>query len=76
MVPIVNKTELEAVSVEGDNTCTMLKADGTLKEDLKLPADDEELSAEIKKALDEGKEVHVTIIAACGQEKIVSMRTK
>ena len=76
MIPVVTKVELNAISVEADGTCTCLKDDGSLKEDVKLPADDEELSNEVKRLIDEGKDVWVSIISACGQEKIISTRTK
>ena len=76
MVPIVNKLEYEIIDVTDDNFATLQLGDGTLKENLKMPADTPELVDTIKKSLDDGRETYVTVVNACGEEKIVETRTK
>jgi translation elongation factor IF5A len=76
--PIVNKDEFEVADVAADDFVSLIKKDGSLKEDLKLPTD-EELRAELRKLWDENNEksqVFFTVIRACGNEKIMSGRCK
>lgn len=78
-IPNVTKIEYECVDVNDDDEFTSLvKPDGTLKTDLKLPVDDEELYAELRKIWDNrgDSEVYFSVISACGKEKIVSGRKK
>lgn len=77
-VPIVNKVELEVADINEDDFVSLIQNDGTLKENLKLPVADEELYNELKKVWDErgDQTVLFSIISACGNEKIVSARTK
>jgi hypothetical protein len=61
-----------------EKECAFLLDDGSLREGFKLPADEPELLAEISKAWAEtgGSGVMVTVIKACGQEKIIAVRVK
>jgi len=52
---------------------------GNLKEDLNLPEetdDDQELTAKIRAAFDDGREVRVTVLCAMGIEKITDFTDK
>lgn len=40
-IPNVNKNELEAADVDEDEFVALIQADGSLKQDLKLPVEDE-----------------------------------
>jgi translation initiation factor 5A len=42
-VPIVEKVELEVADIAEDNFVSLILPDSTLKQDLKLPMEDEEL---------------------------------
>lgn len=68
-IPNVNKTELEAADIDEDGFVSLIQNDGSLKEDLKLPIEDEELYAELKKIWDErgDNSVLYTIQSACGK---------
>ena len=77
-VPIVNKAEYEVADVSGDGFVSLILGDGSLKEDLKLP-EEEELNRELSKIWEENNEkaqVYFTVISAVGKEKIVSGRIK
>lgn len=41
-----------------------------------MPEDDKELCAQIEANLDEERTTFVTVVSACGQEKIVETRIK
>ena len=78
-VPIVSKKEYQVMNVDG-NDISLLLDDGGLKEDLQLPADEEELCENIRKgwisAQANKRDLYVSVIAACGQEKIIECREK
>lgn len=61
---------------EGDSVI-MVHRDGSLKKDLKLPADDEEIYKELKKVWEarENRTVYFTVMSAVGKGKIISART-
>lgn len=73
-VPFVKKIELPMIDIADDGFVTLLLENGETKEDLKLPADEAELSEKIKEEFQSGKDLLVTIINAMGLEKIVSYR--
>jgi translation initiation factor 5A len=77
-VPIVTKKEYEVADVSEDEFASLINDDGSLKENLKLPKEDEEVYNELRKCWDEKGEssCFFTVISACGQEKIISARTK
>ena len=77
-VPIVKKTELEVADISEDDFVSLILPDSSLKEDLKLPAD-AELSEDLKNCWESNNDscqVFFTVLEACGQEKIISSRTK
>ena len=78
-VPIINKVELEVADInEDDDFVSCILDDGSLKEDLKLPTDDEDCYKELKKIWESrgDKSVWFTLLKACGKEKYISARTK
>merc|ERR1712054_337271 len=63
-VPVVNREEYTVMDIADDGMLSLLREDGTTKEDLKMPAgtdDDEKLAHEIRKDFDGGKTVIVTV---------------
>lgn len=57
---------------------SLLTDDGTTKDDLDLPTSEnvvDEVGQQIQDDFNEGKTVIVTVIEACGQEKIISAKT-
>ena len=77
-VPIVSKVEYEVADIDEDHFVSAILEDGDLKMDLKLPTDDEETFKNLNKIWEErgDKQVHFTILRACGQEKYISGRYK
>ena len=75
-VPIVVRTEYSLIDIADDGFVTLMKEDGSTKEDLKLPTDEEskEMVEKIKADFAAGKDLIIGAIAACGQEKIVAFR--
>ena len=76
-VPNVTKTEYEVADIDEEGFVSLILEDGSLKQDLKLPKD-EDLNAELQKMWDERGDaaVHFTMIAACGQQKLIAGRKK
>ena len=75
--PVLVKTEYTVVNIEEDGFVHLMNEAGEIKEDLKLPEDDwlADENKRIKKIFEDGKrECLVTVFAAMGQEKIVSVR--
>lgn len=71
--PNVTKTELQLISCD-DGYLTLMDDEGEMREDLKMPDDDEELADKIKSNLDNDKESLVTVLKAMGQEKVIACR--
>lgn len=77
-IPIVNKKEYEIADISADGFVSAILDDGSLKEDLKLPLDDPDISNELQKVWDNRGEnlVYFTLISACGKEKYIAARVK
>jgi translation initiation factor 5A len=72
-VPNVSRTDYQFVDVDDDGFLSLLDDDGTPRDDLKLP-NNEELKKEIKKKRDDGDEFYVTILKACGEEMPIAVK--
>ncbi|GBE60513.1 translation elongation factor IF5A [Babesia ovata] len=77
-VPHVKRTEYQLISVDDDGFVSLLNPDGTCKDDLQLPRDNDggfdEVSKQIQSLVASGKEVLVTVLSAVGQEKIIQCK--
>ena len=76
-MPILKRSEWQAISVDGDGYCTLMDIKGNTRADLKLPDQtdgDNSTSDRIKEGLDAGREVLVTVLSAMGIEKIESAK--
>jgi translation initiation factor 5A len=76
MAPLVHTSSRLLVDVQ-DGFCFLMDDNGDTREDLKLPSTkcaDPTLSANIQKALDDGKEVYVTITKVLDEEAITSFK--
>lgn len=68
---------MEVADISDDNFVSLVLANASLKEDLKLPNDKKE-AKKLRDVYEQNKDtcsVYFTIIKACGQEKIISVRT-
>merc|ERR1719506_3633772 len=83
-VPFVKREEYTLMDIGGDGTVSLLDADGNSKEDLNLPTivkvgeatdADKKVAEQMQADLDAGKSVTVIVLKACGEEKIVDIRS-
>lgn len=76
LVPNISRANYTVITVDETGYLTLMDAQGATKQDLKLPdetEEDQKLSDRIKAALDEGKEISVTVMSAMNTEKVVEM---
>ncbi len=76
--PVVTKVEYEVADINTDGFVSLIEKDNTLKENIKLPAD-QDLREMLGKCWEENNndcQVYFTLIAACGQYKFIACRTK
>jgi translation initiation factor 5A len=77
-IPIIRRVEWLVISVDGEGFLTIMDSKtGTTRSDLKLPdetEDDAELCKKLLAAIEEGKEINVTVLAAMGIEKIIEFK--
>merc|ERR1712232_153757 len=68
-VPNVTRTDYQFTDITDDDFVELMEDDGTLKADLKIP--DDAVGAEIKAKHEAQESFLVTVLAACGEERIV-----
>ena len=74
-VPNITKIELELISIDQNNFCTVLTEDGEYREDLKLPKEEDNMWVKsLKETFENGKNILVTILNVLGQDHIISFR--
>lgn len=72
-VPVVTRTEFQAISISNDGFLTLMDDNAETREDLKMPKEDS-LAAEIQKKLDSGDGCMVTVLKAMGEECVVAVK--
>ncbi|KAG8215264.1 eukaryotic elongation factor 5A hypusine, DNA-binding OB fold-domain-containing protein [Butyriboletus roseoflavus] len=70
-VPNVQRNEYALVNID-DGYLNLMTADGTPKDDIKVPEGD--LGTSIQKDFDEGKELLITIVSAMNEEQAISFK--
>jgi len=75
-VPNVTRKDYQLMDIQGDGFLSLMMEDGSTREDLKLPKDEdsEEMVSKLKSAFEEGKDLLVSVVAAVGEEKVVSFK--
>ena len=75
--PVVTKTDYRLINIDEDGYMTLMKGKGNIKADLRLP-EDEWLKEVVERAKiifeEDEKDCLVTVIAAMGQEKLITSR--
>lgn len=71
--PIVTRVEYMLLDISSDGYVSLMKDNGDTKEDVKIP--EGELGTDIRNRFDNGDDCMVTIMAACGEEQIVMVKT-
>jgi translation initiation factor 5A len=72
-VPVIKRSEWQAISVDGDGYVTLMDEKGNTRSDLKLPDEtdnDSTVAQRISNALENGRECFITILSAMDIEKI------
>eukprot|EP00922_Rhytidocystis_sp_ex-Travisia-forbesii_P027007 GHVS01039624.1.p2 GENE.GHVS01039624.1~~GHVS01039624.1.p2 ORF type:complete len:163 (+),score=31.74 GHVS01039624.1:174-662(+) len=76
-VPVVKRIEFQLIDITEDGFVSLLSENGT-KDDLKVPTDGEgqldEVAKQMRDMFEAGKTILVTVLAACGTEKIVGVK--
>ncbi|KAI0270740.1 eukaryotic translation initiation factor 5A-2 [Gloeopeniophorella convolvens] len=70
-VPNVHRNEYQLVNID-DDFLNLMSADGTSKDDVKVPEGD--LGKQIQTDFDDGKDLLVTIVSAMGEEQAISVK--
>merc|ERR1712188_358289 len=77
-VPFVNRKDFQVMSIEDDPYLSLMNDNGECREDLQFPDatdDDAKTTENIKAYMEAGDcEVYVTVLSACGTEKIVDVK--
>ncbi len=74
--PFVVRAEYQLADIGADGFVTLLKDDGSTKEDLKLGESEEEqaMAGKLRELLASGKDVLIGVMKAMGQEKIIDYK--
>lgn len=74
--PNTKRIEYTLIDINEDDFVTLMDEQGEMKEDLKLPTDEwlKDQVAKIREYHQAEKECFITVLSACGKEKIVSVR--
>ena len=74
-IPLVKRAEYQLINID-DGFVTLLNENGDTKDDLHLPTDSDgnldDVAKKIVELFESGNTVLVSVISACGQEKIIS----
>eukprot|EP00899_Mesostigma_viride_P003979 jgi/Mesvir1/13582/Mv02828-RA.1 len=73
-VPNVKRTDYVLASISDDGYVSLLMDTGEIKEDLKMP-EDQQLADQIQSMYDAGKDITVSVVAAMGIEQAVKENT-
>ena len=76
MVPNIKRSQYTAIDVDADGYLTLMDKQGGTRQDVKLPDDtddDIKLSERIKEALNEGREIILTVQESMKIEKVIEM---
>ena len=72
-VPFVTRADYQLLDIGEDGELSLMEDSGDTKDDVNLPPD-ETLAQEIKDAFEEGTDVLVNVVSACGQEQVMGWK--
>lgn len=73
-IPFVKKIEYSLVDITEEGFCSLMNAEGEIREDIKLPDYPDNFGREIKTAFEEGKSLIVILQSAMGIDLIIAMK--
>jgi len=71
-VPFVKREDYQLIGISDDKFLSLLKEDGDLREDLKIP--DGELGGQLTTEYEAGREILCTVLKACGEEVVIAIK--
>jgi translation initiation factor 5A len=74
MQPVITKQDYQLVELDNDDFLTLLDENGSVREDLTLESDDNDLTSRLKEDFKAGKEIMVTIQKCLQKEKVISYK--
>lgn len=78
-IPVVSRQEYQIIDIDSDGFVNLLTESGETKNDLRLPTDtdgsQDDCAKKVQELFDAGSPLLVTVLSACGQEKIVGHKT-
>ena len=75
-VPNIKRSQFTAIDVDADGYLTLMDKQGNTRQDIRMPDetdDDKKLADRIREALNEGKEIVLTVLESMKIEKVVEM---
>ena len=73
MVPNISRAEYSLLDVDEDGQLSLMTEDGETKDDLNLPPDTE-LAEEIQKKFENGDNLLLSVLSACGHEQVMTVK--
>lgn len=73
-VPNVTRAEFTLLDITDEDFVSLMDENGDTREDIKLPPIPEGFAEQIRADFDEGKQLVVTVLKACGIEQIISTK--
>lgn len=73
-VPVINRSDWQVIDIDDDGFLTLMDDNGETREDLKTTQVFEDVLKDIEAKHEAGEDMMVTVLAAVGQEKIVSVK--
>ena len=71
-VPVVVRTEYTLVDINDEDFMVLMTDGGDTREDLKLPTWPETYADELRTMFDDGQQLILTVLKACGQEQVMA----
>jgi len=72
-VPNAFRNTYSLLDIDEDGALSLMEDSGDTKDDLNLP-EDSELAEQIKSGFDEGKQLLIEVLRACGKEQVMSWK--
>ncbi|RLN48106.1 hypothetical protein BBJ29_007065 [Phytophthora kernoviae] len=73
-VPFVSRAEFTLLDITDDDFCSLMDDSGDTREDIKLPTIPDNFAEEIRADFDDGKQLVLTVLKACGTEQIIAKK--
>ena len=74
MQPVITKQDYQLIELDEDDFFTLLDENGSVREDLTLDPEDNDLTNRLKEDFKAGKEITVTIQKCLQKEKVISYK--